>query len=63
MVSIVGLGGYHLGKPKTIAETVRIVHAAIDAGVNFLDNAWNITKARAKSVWGARSSTAATRSS
>ena len=40
MVSIIGLGGYHLGKPKTIAETVRIVHAAIDAGVNFLDNAW-----------------------
>ena len=39
-VSIIGLGGYHLGKAKTIAEAVRIVHAAIDAGVNFLDNAW-----------------------
>jgi aryl-alcohol dehydrogenase-like predicted oxidoreductase len=39
-VSIIGLGGYHLGKPKTIAEAVRIVHEAIDAGVNFLDNAW-----------------------
>ncbi|RPI54452.1 MAG: aldo/keto reductase [Acidobacteria bacterium] len=40
LVSIIGLGGYHLGKPKTAAESVRIVHAAIDAGVNFLDNAW-----------------------
>lgn len=40
MVSIIGLGGYHLGKPKTMAETVRIIHAAVDAGVNFLDNAW-----------------------
>jgi uncharacterized protein len=39
-VSIIGLGGYHLGKVKTIAEAVRIVHEAIDAGVNFLDNAW-----------------------
>ena len=39
-VSIIGLGGYHLGKAKTIAEAVRIVHEAIDAGVNFLDNAW-----------------------
>ena len=39
-VSIIGLGGYHLGKPKTIAASVRIIHAAIDAGVNFLDNAW-----------------------
>jgi len=39
-VSVIGLGGYHLGKPKTVAEAVRIVHEAIDAGVNFLDNAW-----------------------
>jgi uncharacterized protein len=39
-VSILGLGGYHLGKPKTSAEAVRIVHEAIDAGVTFLDNAW-----------------------
>ena len=39
-VSIMGLGGYHLGKTKTIAEAVRIVHEALDAGINFLDNAW-----------------------
>jgi aryl-alcohol dehydrogenase-like predicted oxidoreductase len=39
-VSIVGLGGYHLGNAKTVAEAVRIVHGAIDAGINFLDNAW-----------------------
>jgi predicted aldo/keto reductase-like oxidoreductase len=40
LVSILGIGGYHLGKVKTAAEAVRIVHEAIDAGVNFLDNAW-----------------------
>src|SRR5436309_15338054 len=40
LVSIIGLGGYHLGLVKTIAEAVRIVHEGIDAGVNFLDNAW-----------------------
>jgi predicted aldo/keto reductase-like oxidoreductase len=40
MVSIMGLGGYHLGNVKTIAEAVRIVHEAIDAGLTFLDNAW-----------------------
>lgn len=39
-VSIIGLGGYHLGKAKTVTEAVRIVHQAIDAGVNFMDNAW-----------------------
>jgi len=40
LVSIIGLGGYHIGKPKTIAESVRLMHAAFDAGINFLDNAW-----------------------
>jgi len=39
-VSILGLGGHHLGLVKTVAEAVRITHAAIDAGINFLDNAW-----------------------
>ena len=40
MVSIIGLGGYHLGLTGTVTEAVRITHEAIDAGVNFLDNAW-----------------------
>ena len=40
MVSILGLGGYHLGSARTVTEAVRIVHEAIDAGINFLDNAW-----------------------
>jgi aryl-alcohol dehydrogenase-like predicted oxidoreductase len=39
-VSIIGLGGHHLGLVKTVTEAVRITHAAIDAGINFLDNAW-----------------------
>ena len=34
------IGGYHIGKIGTIREAVRLVHEAIDAGVNFLDNAW-----------------------
>ena len=39
-VSILGLGGYHLGLTKTAAEAVRIVQEAIDSGATFLDNAW-----------------------
>ena len=39
-VSILGIGGYHLGDVGTIRETTRLIHAAIDAGINFLDNAW-----------------------
>ena len=40
-VSIIGLGGYHLGMPSSDREAVRLVHAAIDAGITFLDNAWD----------------------
>lgn len=40
-VSLVGLGGYHIGKQKEEAESVRIVRSAIDAGVNFMDNSWD----------------------
>ena len=39
-VSILGLGGYHIGKLRTTAAAVRLVHEAIDAGITFLDNAW-----------------------
>jgi aryl-alcohol dehydrogenase-like predicted oxidoreductase len=40
-VSILGLGGWHLGVPKTDHDAVRLAHTAIDAGVTFLDNAWD----------------------
>jgi predicted aldo/keto reductase-like oxidoreductase len=41
-VSIVGIGGYHLGGPNvTEAESIRIVRTGIDGGINFLDNCWD----------------------
>ncbi|HZP17494.1 MAG TPA: aldo/keto reductase [Terriglobales bacterium] len=39
-VSIVGIGGYHLGAPSE-QEAIRIVRTALDSGVNFLDNCWD----------------------
>jgi aryl-alcohol dehydrogenase-like predicted oxidoreductase len=39
-VSALGLGGYHIGKISTEAEAIKLIHAAIDGGVSFLDNAW-----------------------
>ena len=39
-VSIVGLGGFHLGRPKG-QESIRIVRTAIDNGINFMDNSWD----------------------
>ena len=40
MVSALGLGGYHIGKMQSEREAIRLVHAAIDAGITFMDNAW-----------------------
>jgi aryl-alcohol dehydrogenase-like predicted oxidoreductase len=39
-VSALGLGGYHIGSIKSARESIRLIHAAIDAGVTFMDNAW-----------------------
>jgi uncharacterized protein len=39
-VSALALGGYHLGQMKSAREAITIVQAAIDAGVTFMDNAW-----------------------
>jgi uncharacterized protein len=41
-VSVVGLGGYHLGRPGVAEdESLRIVRKALDEGINFLDNCWD----------------------
>jgi len=39
-VSIIGVGGYHLGNPSE-QEATRIIRTAIDSGVNFMDNCWD----------------------
>ncbi len=39
-VSVITLGGYHIGVQKDEAESIRLMHAAIDGGINFFDNAW-----------------------
>ncbi len=40
-ISALGIGGWHLGCPPTQEESTRIVREAMDAGVNFFDNAWD----------------------
>ncbi len=39
-VSIIGIGGYHLGRPSE-QDAIRIIRTALDNGVNFLDNCWD----------------------
>src|SRR5580693_2532560 len=40
-VSIIGLGGYHLGKQADPQESIRIIRTGLDEGINFLDNCWD----------------------
>jgi predicted aldo/keto reductase-like oxidoreductase len=40
-VSLVGLGGYHIGMQSDDQESIKIIRAALDGGINFLDNCWD----------------------
>ena len=40
-VSIVGLGGYHIGMQSDEQESIHIIRTALDNGINFLDNCWD----------------------
>ncbi|MBD2299339.1 aldo/keto reductase [Nostoc sp. FACHB-190] len=40
-VSVIGLGGHHIGRPKDEEEGIRLIRAAIDRGINFMDNSWD----------------------
>jgi aryl-alcohol dehydrogenase-like predicted oxidoreductase len=51
-VSILCLGGWHAGAVEEEAEAIRLVHAAIDEGVTFMDNAWEYHQGRSEEVMG-----------
>src|SRR5271166_1520080 len=40
-VSAIGLGGHHIGRQKDEKDSIQIIRAAIDAGINFMDNSWD----------------------
>lgn len=51
-VSALGLGGFHLGLVGTERDATRIVHEAIDAGVTFMDNAWEYHQGKSEERMG-----------
>jgi aryl-alcohol dehydrogenase-like predicted oxidoreductase len=51
-VSAVGLGGHHLGLVGAEREAIRIVHEAIDAGITFMDNAWEYHEGKSEERMG-----------
>ena len=40
-ISMVGLGGYHLGMQSDEQESIRIIRTGLDSGITFLDNCWD----------------------
>jgi aryl-alcohol dehydrogenase-like predicted oxidoreductase len=46
--SVIGVGGYHLGSAQDQKTAQAIVDEAIDAGINFFDNAWEYHQGRSE---------------
>lgn len=40
-VSLIGIGGFHIGSQEDERESIAIIRTAIDNGINFLDNCWS----------------------
>ncbi|MEH1770690.1 MAG: aldo/keto reductase [Nostoc sp.] len=45
-VSLIGLGGYHIGKIPEEQESIKLIRSAIDRGINFMDNSWDYHNGR-----------------
>ena len=49
-VSLIGLGGFHIGMAPDEQTAMRIIRAAVDHGVTFMDNCWDYNEGRSH-VW------------
>jgi predicted aldo/keto reductase-like oxidoreductase len=48
-VSVIGMGGFHIGQPKlTDDDSIKLIRAAIDGGINFMDNSWDYNKGQSE---------------
>jgi hypothetical protein len=56
-VSAIGLGGHHIGRPRTPTNGIRIIRSAIDRGINFMDNCWDYHDVRVSGGWAFLSAT------
>ena len=52
-VSLLSLGGYHIGEDSLSDEmSIKLIRTAIDKGINMLDNAWHYQKGRSETLMG-----------
>jgi predicted aldo/keto reductase-like oxidoreductase len=47
-VSAIGVGGWHIGLIPEEDESLRIVRAAVDQGITFMDNSWDYNDGRSE---------------
>ena len=48
-VSAIGLGGFHIGAPQlSEEESIRLIRAAIDGGITFMDNSWDYNQGQSE---------------
>jgi predicted aldo/keto reductase-like oxidoreductase len=48
-VSVIGMGGSHLGQATVDEDTaIRLIQEGLDRGINFLDNAWDYNEGRSE---------------
>ncbi|QVL34157.1 aldo/keto reductase [Telmatocola sphagniphila] len=50
-VSLICLGGWHIGSLESL-EAIRLMHRAIDEGIDFFDNAWDYHMGGSETVMG-----------
>jgi len=51
-VSMLGVGGHHIGRIRDDSQSIRLMRKAIDRGVTFLDNAWEYHNGRSEALMG-----------
>lgn len=51
-VSMLCLGGWHIGDVKDKMEAIKIMHAALDEGMTFFDNAWDYHDGGSEEIMG-----------
>ncbi len=51
-VSILGVGGHAIGRMDSSREAIRLIQMAVDAGVTFMDNAWEYHQGKSEERMG-----------
>ena len=45
-LSVLGMGGHHLGEYKSVDQAIEAIHVALDGGITFFDNCWEYYNGR-----------------